>query len=149
MAMPRERKPITVCRRCGGRPPRPGSSHNQVCEECYGKCRECGGATKKDSEGYPKALCNACLAKQTTTCTKCGGPANVRSPYRCDDCIRTEQREYKRRDLAKERDKQRRYRTENPTKMRTKHTRKQLARYGLSVGAYEAMVTAQDGRCAI
>lgn len=89
----------------------------------------------------------------TKTCSKCGLAADQFKGNQCIECVRKYARERARRIRAADPEKSRQYLRDywrdNPERVKAWTDRYQFAAFGLTRASYEAMLEAQDGRCAI
>ena len=151
--MARTKKPM--CTRCGAKP-HIAKRGFTLCEDCYGKCRDCGGPVPRRSgrkEGY-KPRCRACDLARPRKCRLCGREVEGTQVYECDDCARIYQRQYKEqvksKQLKQQKEARDRLKQEDPEVLLQKERRKGLQKkYGLSLDDFDKLVISQGGVCAI
>jgi DNA-directed RNA polymerase subunit RPC12/RpoP len=120
------------------------------------RCIDCGGEVRRTTRGVPPQRCDECKReklrlgkREYDTRVRASGLQPWRKPMACLDCgISIPALPGKRRNLRCDecRAKHRKPYQKDPVKNRDKHLRRM---YGMVAADYDAMVEAQDGRCAI
>lgn len=121
------------CGRCGKRP----KEGPFLCSECKGKCATCGGRADMTRQGYFRTYCGKCrrAAEMQDVCSRCGKERDGSHTSYCRECYQAYWRDWYARNPAKAAD-----------KVRRNHIR---TTYGMAPSAWNGMLVAQGGACAI